>query len=126
MSDLIQAEQPTTTSDFVKTHCQICAAGQTITRADPAGSATYCLLLREWMTARDGKPLIVDCDRFEQREDLPLLSASAAPEPPPSIDKPPIGATIAAKSFADMPPDHRARTWGQALAELAAAVFRRK
>ena len=70
MSDLEQEPLPETILDFVKTHCQICAAGQTITQQDPPRSATYCLLLREWMTERGGKARISGCDRFELREAL--------------------------------------------------------
>lgn len=64
-------------SDFVKTHCQTCAAGQTITRiataAHGAGKGTYCLLLllREWMTDAEGNGLISDCDRHEPKEEQP-------------------------------------------------------
>jgi hypothetical protein len=67
MIDTAQDALPPTPSDFVKTHCQTCAAGQTITRVDPEGLATYCLLLREWMTSRDGLPLIKACDRYEAK-----------------------------------------------------------
>jgi hypothetical protein len=56
------------TSDFVKTHCRICAAGQTITRHE-GGKATYCLLLREWMTDPSGNGTISGCDRFEAKEE---------------------------------------------------------
>lgn len=55
------------TSDFVKTHCRTCAAGQTITKA-AEGKATYCLLLREWMTDREGRGRIEHCDRYEPKE----------------------------------------------------------
>ena len=54
------------TSGFVTTHCRICAAGQTITRED-GKKATYCLLMREWTTSKLGHPLVMDCDRYEER-----------------------------------------------------------
>jgi hypothetical protein len=61
---------PVDTSAFVKTHCATCAAGQTITRL--AGTeATYCLLLREWMTDKHGTGLIINCDRYERKETMP-------------------------------------------------------
>lgn len=56
------------TSDFVKTHCRTCAAGQTITRYGDR-KATYCLLLREWMTDKFGRDRISGCDRYEQKEE---------------------------------------------------------
>ena len=85
MNDLKQAERPETTSDFVKTHCRICAAGQTITRIGAAahggGKGTYCLLLREWMTDAEGEGMISDCDRYESKEDTPATGSGAALEP---------------------------------------------
>lgn len=62
-----QETLPANTSDFVKTHCKTCAAGQTITRL-PDTEATYCLLLREWMTDDQGRARITACDRFEPKE----------------------------------------------------------
>jgi hypothetical protein len=71
MSDSEQATLPASMSDFVRTRCRICAAGQTITRiqsaAHGAGKGTYCLLLREWMTDAEGNGTISDCDRFEEK-----------------------------------------------------------
>lgn len=72
MSDSELATRRVNTSDFVKTQCKTCAAGQTITRlgtaAHGAGKGTYCLLLREWMTDAEGNGTISDCDRFEEKE----------------------------------------------------------
>ncbi len=68
MSDSTQEPPLPNTSDFVKTHCQTCAAGQTITRVHPEGTGTYCLLLREWMTGPEGRGWITHCDRFELRD----------------------------------------------------------
>ena len=49
-------------SDYVKTHCTICAAGWT--RRDAEGQmAVICLLDR--LPAWD---LMIDCDRYELRE----------------------------------------------------------
>lgn len=62
------------TSNFVKTHCRTCAAGQTITRENGT-KATYCLLLRDWMTGPKGQDLITDCDRFELK-DIPTTIAA--------------------------------------------------
>ena len=59
--------QPETTLDFVKTRCRICAAGQTIVRHGGV-SATYCLLLREWMSDKNGNPRISACDRYELKD----------------------------------------------------------
>lgn len=71
MKDSEQENSQPRKSDFVETHCRICAAGQTITRHEGAahagGKGTYCLLLREWMTDAEGKGLISDCDRYEER-----------------------------------------------------------
>ena len=68
MSDSKQEATSEATSDFVKTHCRTCAAGQTITRH--AGlKATYCLLMREWVTDKHGRDTIYDCDRFEVKEE---------------------------------------------------------
>ncbi len=53
---------PTPLSDYVRTHCTICAAGWT--RADAEGrQVVICLLDRSpaW-------PLMVACDRYEPRE----------------------------------------------------------
>lgn len=75
MTDLEPPVLSGSMSDFVKTHCQTCAAGQTITRiataAHGAGKGTYCLLLREWMTDAEGNGMISGCDRFEPKEDQP-------------------------------------------------------
>jgi hypothetical protein len=60
---------PATTLDFVKTRCRTCAAGQTIVR-EGGVSATYCLLLREWMSDKNGNPRISACDRYEAKETL--------------------------------------------------------
>ncbi len=72
MSSSKQKDTSETTSDFVKTHCRTCAAGQTITRLGQAahgvGKGTFCLLLREWMTDAEGNGTISDCDRFEAKE----------------------------------------------------------
>ena len=67
MTDTAQENSPATTSDFVKTQCRTCAAGQTITRALDT-QATYCLLLREWMTDKMGIGLISACDRYEAKD----------------------------------------------------------
>ena len=67
MHDSEPAQPRVITSDFVKTHCATCAAGQTIARPD-ATRATYCLLLREWMTDDAGRGRITDCDRHEPKE----------------------------------------------------------
>ena len=55
------------TSSFVKTHCATCAAGQTVIY-NGGRQATYCLLLREWMTDADGKGMIAACDRYERKD----------------------------------------------------------
>lgn len=68
MSGSKQETTSENTSDFVKTHCQICAAGQTITRHE-GKTATYCLLLREWMTDKHGNGTIYGCDRFEAKDE---------------------------------------------------------
>jgi len=67
MQDEAQETLPPTTSNYVETHCRTCAAGQTITR-DTGRKASYCLLLREWMTGPGEQPLITDCDRFEPKD----------------------------------------------------------
>jgi len=67
MPDEQQGRSQANTSNYVETHCKICAAGQTITR-DTRGQASYCLLLRDWMTGPKGQPLITDCDRYEPKE----------------------------------------------------------
>lgn len=59
---------PANTSSFVKTRCATCAAGLTITRLT-GQRATYCLLLREWMTDKNGVGVITNCDRFERKEE---------------------------------------------------------
>jgi len=69
MTDTKPAPPPATTSDFVKTHCVTCAAGQTITK-EGGREATYCLLLRDWMTGPKGEPLITACDRYERKDGL--------------------------------------------------------
>ena len=58
---------PNTTSDYVRTHCTICAAGWTRTNTE-GHQAVVCLLDRSpvW-------PLMVTCARYEPRE---------IPEPP--------------------------------------------
>jgi hypothetical protein len=68
MSVSEQAPPRGITSDFVRTHCVICAGGQTITWTD-GRQASYCLLLREWMTDSEGRALITACDRFEAKDD---------------------------------------------------------
>lgn len=66
MQDEQHGKSQATTSNYVETHCRICAAGQTITR-DSGDKASYCLLLRDWMTGPRGQPLITDCDRYEEK-----------------------------------------------------------
>lgn len=68
------AKSHANTSDFVKTHCRTCAAGQTITR-DNGRQATYCLLLREWMTGPEGQGTITACDRYENKDAIPAAAA---------------------------------------------------
>ena len=67
MTNSEQGSLSETTSDFVKTHCRICAAGLTITRHGGM-KATFCLLLRDWVTDKHGRETITDCDRFEIKE----------------------------------------------------------
>jgi hypothetical protein len=67
MSDTKLTKRRVNISNFVRTHCRTCAAGQTITREE-GGKATYCLLLRDWMTDQEGHGTISDCDRYEARE----------------------------------------------------------
>ena len=53
--------------NYVETHCQHCAAGQTIARLTGA-KATYCLMMREWVTDKHNRALISGCDRYAERE----------------------------------------------------------
>jgi hypothetical protein len=55
-----------TTSNFAATHCATCEAGMQITRLDGT-PAIFCLLCRDWMSDKAGKPLLTDCSRYEQQ-----------------------------------------------------------
>lgn len=66
MADSEQEQPQEISSDFVKIRCRTCAAGHTILRSGGV-LATYCLLLREWMTDLSGAGLIAGCDRHEER-----------------------------------------------------------
>jgi len=67
MNDTGPAPSHAPTSDFVKTHCVICAGGQTVTWVG-GRQGTFCLVLREWTTDDEGQGRITDCDRFEAKD----------------------------------------------------------
>lgn len=63
-------------SEFVKTHCKICAAGWVRTGQEGA-EVIVCLLDREPVKAG-----LTGCNRFELPEEEPLKAIRWHPEPP--------------------------------------------
>ena len=82
MGDTTLAGRRATISNFVRTHCRNCAAGQTITHLEDGIKGTFCLLLRDWVTDREGHGAISDCDRHEPREQLNADGATTSASPP--------------------------------------------
>jgi hypothetical protein len=65
MQDMQLGAASPISGSFVETHCRTCAYGATITRVADGKKATFCLLMRDWMTSKRGEPLIADCDSYE-------------------------------------------------------------